>query len=107
MKAQDFLMKDGEYADLYIVDHDYKWTFVVTHEQGWIGPFFLHEGGLGEVTFLRIIPFVFFLSLSLLAVYIYYLHFIGDLQKTILDIWSNHQFSLFIPHLFFNGVFGG
>jgi hypothetical protein len=45
----------------------------------------------GDITFLRIIRFVFALSLSILMVYIYYLHLKGNLQKTLLELWTNHQ----------------
>ncbi|MBS8263832.1 hypothetical protein DYI25_05185 [Mesobacillus boroniphilus] len=44
-----------------------------------------------EVTFLRLLRFGFLLSLSLIVVYIYYLHLIGNLQQTLLDIWTTHQ----------------
>lgn len=42
-------------------------------------------------SFLRIFRFAFLVFLSFLLVYIYYLHLTGNLQKTILHIWSNHQ----------------
>lgn len=45
----------------------------------------------GEFRFSSLIRFVFFLSLSLLVVYIYYLHLIGNLQKVLIGIWANHH----------------
>jgi hypothetical protein len=69
----------------------------------------------GDITFLRIIRFVFALSLSILMVYIYYLHLKGNLQKTLLEIWTNHQkamisLSIFIVYsalIFQMGVWRG
>ncbi|CAM3815975.1 hypothetical protein METH109765_06315 [Mesobacillus thioparans] len=54
-----------------------------------------------ELTFLRLLRFAFFLSLSLLLVYIYFLHLKGDLQKTILEIWSSHQKVIISLSIFF------
>ncbi len=54
-----------------------------------------------EMTFLRLLRFVFFLSLSILLVYIYFLHLEGDLQKTILEIWSSHQKVIISLSIFF------
>ena len=45
----------------------------------------------GDFSFFRLLRFVFFSSLSILVVYMYFLYLKGNLQKTILDIWSNHQ----------------
>lgn len=42
-------------------------------------------------SFFRMLRFVFLLFLSFLVVYIYYLYLTGNLQKTFLLIWSNHQ----------------
>jgi hypothetical protein len=42
-------------------------------------------------SFFRMLRFVFLLFLSFLLVYIYYLYLTGNLQKTILLIWANHQ----------------
>lgn len=42
-------------------------------------------------SFLRMLRFAFLLFLSFLLVYIYYLYLAGNLQKTILTIWSNHK----------------
>jgi hypothetical protein len=55
----------------------------------------------GDITFLRIIRFVFALSLSILMVYIYYLHLKGNLQKTILEIWINHHKAIISLSIFF------
>ncbi|MBT2679256.1 hypothetical protein J7E38_09595 [Bacillus sp. ISL-35] len=44
-----------------------------------------------EITFLRLLRFVFFLTLSMFVVYIYFLYLRGDLLKTILGIWSSHK----------------
>lgn len=45
-------------------------------------------GGIG---FLRMFRFSFLLFLSLIIVYIYYLYSKDQLQKTILDLWTNHH----------------
>ncbi|ESU33398.1 hypothetical protein G3A_06465 [Bacillus sp. 17376] len=42
-------------------------------------------------SFFRMLRFVFLLFLSFLLVYVYYLFLTGNLKKTILTIWSNHQ----------------
>jgi hypothetical protein len=44
-----------------------------------------------EITFLRLLRFVFFLTLSMFVVYIYFLYLMGDLLKTILGIWSSYK----------------
>ncbi|MBT2695671.1 hypothetical protein [Bacillus sp. ISL-55] len=47
-------------------------------------------------SFFRMLRFVFLLILSFLLVYIYYLYLTGNLHKTILNLWSNHQ-KIIIP----------
>ncbi|MCM3572308.1 MULTISPECIES: hypothetical protein [Mesobacillus] len=44
-----------------------------------------------ESSFFRMLRFAFLLFLSFLLVYTYYLHLTGNLQKTILTIWSNYK----------------
>ncbi|WLR57362.1 hypothetical protein LC048_11185 [Mesobacillus subterraneus] len=66
-------------------------------------------------SFFRMLRFAFLLFLTFLLVYIYYLYLSGNLQKTILHIWSNHQqniiaFSIFITYtviIFQFGVWRG
>ncbi|WP_214844696.1 DUF4275 family protein [Exiguobacterium sp. s150] len=40
MNRNDFTVRDGEYADVYIVDEHMTWTYVVPHEQEY-GPYFI------------------------------------------------------------------
>ncbi|WP_335430623.1 hypothetical protein [Bacillus sp. JJ1609] len=69
-------------------------------------------GGIG---FLRMLRFAFLLFLSFVMVYIYYLYSKDQLQKTILDLWKNHQkiivtLSIFITYsaiIFQLGVWKG
>ncbi|WP_226641507.1 hypothetical protein [Mesobacillus subterraneus] len=42
-------------------------------------------------SFFRMLRFTFFLFLSILVVYVYYLYLNGNLQKTIINLWVNHQ----------------
>lgn len=43
------------------------------------------------IEFLRICRLIFFLSLSFLLVYVYYLYSIGILQKTLNEAWGVHK----------------
>ena len=66
-------------------------------------------------SFFRMLRFSFLVFLSFFLVYVYYLHLTGNLKKTILTIWSNHQqiiiaFSIFITYtviIFQFGVWRG
>ncbi|NKE03977.1 hypothetical protein [Mesobacillus selenatarsenatis] len=42
-------------------------------------------------SFVRMLRFIFLLFLAFLLVYIYYLYLKGNLQKTVLNLWVNHQ----------------
>ena len=54
-----------------------------------------------EIEFLRILRLIFFLSLSFLLVYVYYLYSIGILQKTLSEVWNAHKKTIISLSLFF------
>lgn len=51
-------------------------------------------------SFFRMLRFAFLLFLSFFVVYVYYLYLTGNLQKTILTIWSNHKQIIIVSSIF-------
>lgn len=73
------------------------------------------KSSLGGISFLHMLRFAFLVFLSFALVYVYYLYSKDQLQKTILELWTNHQkviisLSIFITYsaiIFQLGVWKG